>query len=182
MTGNDALLSLLEIINRLEIPYMLVGSYSSNIYGIPRSTKDADLVLQLDDGALKLLSNNLPEGLRFEEQSFFETVTATRKELLHIDGSDFLIEIFHLSSDPFDQTRFARRIKQNVTSDLQAWFPTAEDVIIQKLRWARSKDFDDVVAILRVQTMLDSDHIYHWCGLHGTLPPLAKAQAEANGD
>ena len=49
MTGNDALLKLLAVLNRLSIPYMLVGSYSSNIYGIPRMTMDADLVLQLDD-------------------------------------------------------------------------------------------------------------------------------------
>ena len=29
------------------IPYMLAGSFSSNYYGIPRSTKAADFVVQL---------------------------------------------------------------------------------------------------------------------------------------
>ena len=180
MTGNDALLKLLVVLNRLSIPYMLVGSYSSNIYGIPRMTMDADLVLQLDGDALCELNKNLPKGLSLAEQSFFETVTATQKELLRIDGTDFLIELFHLSSDPFDQTRFNRRVKSEIMEDLQVWFPTAEDVIIQKLRWARNKDFDDVVAILRVQTSLDFDHINHWCGLHETLPLLDKARAEAD--
>ena len=180
MTGNDALLKLLVVLNRLSIPYMLVGSYSSNIYGIPRMTMDADLVLQLDGDALSELNKNLPKGLSLAEQSFFETVTATQKELLRIDGTDFLIELFHLSSDPFDQTRFKRRVQSAITDDLQVWFPTAEDVIIQKLRWARNKDFDDVVAILRVQTSLDFDHINHWCGLHETLPLLDKARAEAD--
>lgn len=108
-------------------------------------------------------------------------MTATRKELLHIDGTDFLIELFHLSSDPFDQNSFKRRVKSEIIDDLQVWFPIAEDVIIQKLRWARNKDFDDVVAILRVQTTLDFDQINHWCGIHETLPLLEKARAEADG-
>lgn len=181
MTGNIALLKLLAVIDQLSIPHMLVGSYSSNIYGIPRSTKDADLVLQLEGEALSLLARNLPEGIRLEEQSSFEMITATRKELLRIERSAFLIEIFHLSSDPFDQVRFERRVKKRISTDAQTWFPTAEDVIIQKLRWARSKDFDDVVAILRVQTKLDFNYIKHWCGQHETLSLLEKARTEAAG-
>ena len=183
MTGNEGLLKLLAVLNQLEIPYMLVGSYSSNIYGIPRSTKDADLVLQLNGDALNSLTKNLPEGIHFEDQSFFEMVTATRKELLYIEGTNFVIELFHLSSDPFDQSRFKRRVKANITEDLQVWFPTPEDVIVQKMRWAqtasRNKDFDDVVAVLKVQTTLDFNYINHWCEIHQTLPLLEKAITEA---
>jgi hypothetical protein len=35
-----------------EIPFMLVGSYSSSFYGIPRSTKDADIVVELGSKSL----------------------------------------------------------------------------------------------------------------------------------
>lgn len=54
---------LLEVLNQLSIPYMLVGSYSSNYYGIPRSTKDADVVLRFGSEELSTLSRHLPEGL-----------------------------------------------------------------------------------------------------------------------
>jgi len=110
MNGNDGLLKLLEVLNRLAIPDMLVGSHSSNFYGIPRSTKDADLVLEFEGGELLNLGGHLPEGLSFESQSFFEMVTATRKGLLNSEGTDFVIELFHLSSDPFDQVRFGRKV------------------------------------------------------------------------
>ena len=46
MNGNNALMELLKLLGKLEIPHMLVGSYSSNFYGVPRSTKDADLVIE----------------------------------------------------------------------------------------------------------------------------------------
>jgi len=38
---------LLEVFNRLEIPYMIGGSMASCIHGIPRSTNDIDLVADI---------------------------------------------------------------------------------------------------------------------------------------
>jgi hypothetical protein len=89
-----------------------------------------------------------------------------------------------LSSDAHDQSRFARRKKLTLLSR-DAWLPTPEDVIIQKLRWShgarRSKDFDDAVAVMAVQgeAKLDWSYIESWCGEHGTLELLAEAKAEA---
>jgi hypothetical protein len=137
MTGNEGLLSLLGILNELNVPYMMVGSYSSNFYGIPRSTKDADLVFEFESSALMEIGKRLPPGLRFEDQSFFEMVTATRKELLLIDGSDFQIELFHLSDDEFDRARFERRVKAELSGGVNVWMPRPEDVLVQKLRWAK---------------------------------------------
>lgn len=185
MTGNDGLLALLKTLNELDVPYMIVGSYSSNFYGIPRSTKDADLVFEFTSSNLKRIDERLPAGLRFENQGSFEMVTATRKELLLIEGSDFQIELFHLSDDEFDQCRFQRRVKAELPGGVSVWMPTPEDVIVQKLRWSkgggRSKDFDDVVSVLRFQHDLDFDHIGHWCGKHGTMERLREARGVAEG-
>jgi hypothetical protein len=66
-----------------------------------------------------------------------------------------------------------------------AWLPTPEDVIVQKIRWClggrRSKDYDDTVAVMAVQgkSKLDWPYIEKWCGEHGTLEVLAQAKAEA---
>ena len=46
-SGEEAVSVLVEILNRLAIDYMVVGSFSSNRYGVPRATKDADLVLKI---------------------------------------------------------------------------------------------------------------------------------------
>lgn len=183
MTGNEGLLALIRILNEVGIPYMVVGSYSSNFYGIPRSTKDADLVFQFDSRSLAEITKRLPEGLSFDQQSTFEMVTATRKEVILIEGSEFQIELFHLSGDAFDQTRFHCREKVTFADGVTTWMPRMEDVIVQKLRWAkgggRSKDFDDVVAILGVQENVDFNYISTWCENHGTSEILAKARSEA---
>lgn len=47
--------------------------------------------------------------------------------------------------------------------------PTAEDVIVQKLRWARDKDLMDATDVLVVQDPenLDVEYIRRWCREHG---------------
>lgn len=152
MKAEESLALLLNLLNDAEIPYMVVGSFSSNFHGVPRSTKDADIVADLDSKSWQIIADNLPVELELDSQGFFEMVTATRKELLRVKDSLFEIEIFHLSDDPFDQERFSRRERVALPPTQEAWIATAEDVVIQKLRWAkggmRQKDFDDVVNVL----------------------------------
>jgi hypothetical protein len=185
MNGTEALLALSQALDDAGVPYMIVGSYSSNYYGIPRSTKDADLVVNLDQSAWAKLPSILPSGLQLEQQSGFEMVTSTRKELIRVQDSLFEIELFHLSGDEHDSIRFTRRQKVPIFPGIDAFLPTAEDVIIQKLRWShgakRPKDFADVIAVMQVQgpARLDWPYIEEWCGKHETLDLLAEAKAEA---
>jgi hypothetical protein len=57
---------------------------------------------------------------------------------------------------------------------------TAEDVVIQKLRWARRKDLDDVVNLLAVSgSTLDWAYIRRWTDSHGTSGLLDQLRGEA---
>lgn len=184
MNGTEALLELIGCLERVAVPYMVVGSYSSNYYGIPRSTKDADLVVHLPSSRWAELARALPSEIELESQTSFEMVTSTRKELLRVKDSLFQIEMFWLSEDAHDQSRFSRRQRIEVFPGSFVYLPTAEDVVIQKLRWSRGakrpKDFSDTMAVLQVQgRKLDWPYIEKWCGEHGTLELLAEAKEEA---
>ena len=43
-----ALKLVLDALEQADIPYMLVGSFASNLYGVPRATQDADVVISPD--------------------------------------------------------------------------------------------------------------------------------------
>lgn len=185
MNGTDALLALTRVLDEVEAPYMVVGSYSSNFYGVPRSTKDADLVLHLPSSGWAKLPAILPESITTEDQMGFEMVTSTRKELLHVKDSLFQIELFHLSEDAHDRSRFSRRRYVEVFPASSVWLPSAEDVVIQKLRWSkrakRAKDFADAVSVMAVQgNTLDWPYIEKWCAEHGTLDVFVEAKTEAS--
>lgn len=185
MKGTEALISLIVALEEARLSYMIVGSFSSNFYGIPRSTMDADLVVSLEHADWARLSCVLPSHLRLEPQSSFEMITSTRKDLIKVKDSPFEIELFHLSDDAHDTARFERRQKVEIAPGVNACLPTAEDVIVQKLRWCRSakraKDFADVVAVLQVQggSNLDWHYIENWCTEHQTLELLAEAKMAA---
>jgi hypothetical protein len=182
--GEEAVGALLDALNKLGIEYMVVGSFSSNRYGVPRATKDADFVLKVIAVQKEELYAALSPSFRVDPQASFEMVTGTWRQIIEIPEIPFMIELFELSPDLHDQSRFARRTKLTLLAR-DAWLPTPEDVIIQKLRWShgakRSKDFDDVVAVMAVQgeAGLDWSYIEHWCKEHGTMDLLAEAKAEA---
>src|SRR3989442_10412841 len=125
------------------IEYLFSGSFASNYYGFPRSTKDADFVIQLDGGVGSEFARQLGGDFLLDPQLSFETVTGTYRQYVRHRKSRFKIELFLLSSDEHDQERFLRRVEVKLFGR-PIWLLSAEDVIVSKLRWARNKDFDDV--------------------------------------
>lgn len=172
MSATDLVLRLIVLLDRLQIAYMLVGSYSSNFYGRPRSTHDADFVVVLSDDKLDHLRQELGPEFRFDPQLSFETITMTTRHVVTHRETAFKIEMFLLTTDPHDQARFARRRRVSFEG-LSAWLPTPEDVIIQKLRWAkrgsRAKDVADAAEVIRSQRhQLDLPYIREWTAKHQT--------------
>lgn len=182
--GYEATRVVIEALQKLEIPHMVVGGLSSNAYGIPRSTKDADIVLAVEAKFLSVLAESLGKEFILDDQGSFEMVTGTMRHHLRIPSVTFEIELFMLSSDPHDQARFERR--RSVDSKqigTRITIPSPEDVIIMKLRWAliakRPKDTEDVRDVIAVQgdEVLDWDYIHQWCALHGTRDLLDQIRA-----
>ena len=181
--GNEVAARVVAAFDKLGIDYLLAGSFSSNFYGIPRATKDADFVAVLS-GKVGALEKELGAEFVFDPQPSFETVTGTFRDKVRVPALPFEIEIFHLSADPHDQSRFERR--RRVVDDLigtDIMVPTAEDVIVMKLRWAkiakRAKDSEDVRDVIAVQgdEVLDWDYIHRWTAEHGTRELLDEIRA-----
>jgi hypothetical protein len=181
MSSEQIAVAIVRALEAENIPYMLVGSFSTNAYGIPRSTKDIDLVVELEGGAIRKLSERLGPDFKLDPQMTFESVTMTVRHIIEVIGSSFQVEIFHLSQDPHDQERFRRR--RRLTLDWgSAVIATPEDVIITKLNWygrqRRTRDCDDIRDVLAVQGAgLDFDYIHSWCERHGTRQLLDEIRA-----
>jgi len=172
MQSNDPAWPVIDGLIALQVPFLLTGSHASNYYGIPRSSKDTDLLIDLRQRSITEIEQCLRDGYRLDRQVEFETMTGTLKNVIRIAGTEHTIELFRLGGDAFHQQRFRRRIKL-LMCGREIWLPTAEDVIVQKLRWGRSKDLDDARDVLSVQgDALDWNYIHHWCALHNTLVKL----------
>jgi hypothetical protein len=172
VSATDLVLRLIALFDRLAISYMLVGSYSSNFYGRPRSTNDADFVVVLPEEKLSALFVGLGPEFRIDPQMSFETITMTARHVIIHPATTFKIELFLLTGDPHDQSRFTRRQKVYFEG-YWTYLPTPEDVIVQKLRWSRggkrAKDITDAAEVIQVQkSQLDLAYIRHWTTQHNT--------------
>jgi hypothetical protein len=176
----EAVLKVVDTLNELNLPYMLVGSFSSSLYGIPRSSQDADFVVQFSGASVSSLISKLAPGIM--DPQMFETITGTWRYVAKAADVPFKIELFFLSDDAHDVERFARRVRRNFHGR-DVFFPTPEDVVITKLRWSqrgkRRKDVDDVRNVLSVQqNTLDWAYVESWCQRHGTLDLLQQVRGE----
>jgi len=165
-----------------QIDYMMTGAFAVAYYAIPRSTNDVDFVLSLlpKDGIERVIRRLSPH-IEFESQVRFDTLRWGRRHVgISRTATTLKVELFELFDDAFVRQQFERS-KPMDSRQLQhrVWLPTAEDAIVQKLRWGRSKDLDDARDILATQgpENWDMSYIRNWCVLHDTTARLEDALA-----
>jgi hypothetical protein len=185
LTTEELVGKVIDALNTCGVDYMVTGSLASNVYGIARMTKDADFVLHLKGDEINAIARSVAPTFRLDGQMAFETVTSTHKQVLRHAKSAFTIELFSLSNDPHDRQRFSRRVAAMML-DRSTWLPTAEDVVIQKLRWSRQgsrpKDLSDAQSVIAVQgDRLDWEYIQSWCSRHDTLELLERLRSNTTG-
>lgn len=179
----EAVQLFIDALNEEGVAYLVTGSLVSNAYGEPRVTYDADFLIEAAPDAMAQVARRLGSDFERDAQLSFETVTGkVQHKFLH-RPSGLLLEAFELSDDAHDQKRFARR-RQVLFLDRMTWFPTPEDVVVQKLRWyalrAREKDMRDVIHVIaRQHDALDWPYVEQWCREHGSAEHLAAARAAA---
>jgi hypothetical protein len=155
------------------VEHMITGAFAYNLYGIPRSTKDVDLVVDVQGSrVIERIIDRLTPTILFTDQVQFDTLTWGRRHIGRPnDGTAIEVELFELFDDPFVQEQFRRRRRRPSNQlGLDTWVPTAEDVVVQKIRWGRAKDLDDARDVLAVQdpATLDMVYVEKWCAVHGT--------------
>jgi hypothetical protein len=183
MNTDDIVFAVIDYLNEHDVPYMLVGSLATNVYCVPRSTEDGDVVVQSDIVQIARQISQTHGGVHIDPQLSFESVTATKKVVLRTEGHGFEIELFQLSDDEHDQMRFSRRIQVN-TMDRPVWIASLEDMIITKLRWSqhagREKDISDARNLIGVQhELVDWPYVESWCDRHGTREVLERLRRES---
>lgn len=157
---------------------MLTGAFATSLYGSPRSTKDVDVVLDIAIGGITArVAARLGQIVEFDRQAQFDTLTSGRLILGVVrQGEPFKVELFELFDDPFVLSQFQRK-RQLPSRQLGrvVWVPTPEDVIVQKLRWGRSKHSTTRATCSRCRARKVSTWPTSKAGAQSTTPPTASA-------
>jgi hypothetical protein len=173
MSQQELLKRIIQILDGLQIQYMVTGSVTSSLQGEPRSTHDIDLVVDLtEDSASRLRGMLPPSDFYVSDQAIREALSQrTTFNLIDLTSGD-KVDFWILTDQPFDRSRFARRQIAEVAGTRFS-VSAPEDTILMKLCWAEQsggsqKQFTDALRVYEVQHgVLDVDYLNEWASRLG---------------
>lgn len=180
----EALLELVsKCLERAGIPYMVTGSFASSMLGMPRTTRDLDVVV---DPAPSQVGDLI---VAFEPESWYIDPTVVHEafgrramfNLVHLD-TGWKVDVVIRKDRPWSREEFSRRSPLRV-GETQVMFLSAEDSILSKLEWVRQggslRQLEDAGGVLDVQgDAIDFVYLERWArelGVSDLLEQIRKA-------
>jgi predicted nucleotidyltransferase len=153
----DALKQVLQVLEKQEYRYAIIGGIANQIWGQARFTYDIDIkVLVPDtdyDSVRETLVSAFPESGR-PEMPLNPLIVSVK---IHNVIVDFLL------STPGYEEQIVHRAVKSIIAGLSVWVCSAEDLIIQKALANREKDWQDIEGIVIEQgEQLEQEYIEEW--------------------
>lgn len=173
MEQTDLLRHMVETLSRLEIPYAVVGSFASGVWGESRFTQDIDVVLHLPPGRVAALCASFaaPEFYVSEVAARDAVARGGQFNVIH-PASGNKIDFILVGDRAWQQNQLHRRITVQVFPDCEVAFAAPEDVILGKLFYYQEggseKHLRDIAGILRISgEVVDRDLVAQQAELLG---------------
>lgn len=145
-----------SVLKRENIPFMIVGSFVSSLYGEPRSTQDIDLVIQLEKKHIPiLLSSFQPPKYYLDEELILMAMESKKMfNLLDTEEGD-KIDFYIIKNEAYEKEKFSRKVNRMFLEE-ELPMLSAEDLIISKLIWCiqsgrSERQLRDAAGVYRVQ-------------------------------
>jgi hypothetical protein len=140
-------LNVLQTLERLAIPYVVIGAFAGTSYGINRATYDVDIVVDLNEEHIEALAKAYPPPRYYADP--YQMRDSIRLGILFniIDSSEGLkIDLIPLTMKPGYKFALDNRIRRLVPIDLhtttEVWLARPEDIIVGKLfAWNEGRSY-----------------------------------------
>jgi hypothetical protein len=167
MSSTEIFRVLIGALDQARIPYMVVGSFASNLYGTARGTQDIDIVVSATPDQIRILLNAFPKAnYYYDLDSALEACHL--KDMFNILDMEtgWKIDVIFEKPSAYHRQAFERRTAAEIEK-VSLFAATAEDAIISKLEWGKigesSRQIEDVAGIVKVRgKSLDRPYIEKW--------------------
>lgn len=182
------LFRVLDALAALGLRHHLGGSYASSVHGVPRQTRDADLVVDLDQASVQGVADRLRGDFYLDEDRMRHAVTRRSSfNLIHLD-TGFKVDVFVKGRGAFDDLEIERSRLAELPEEGGRSVPvkSAEDTVLRKLQWfaeggrVSDRQWSDVLGVLKAQAgRLDREYLERWADELGVRDLLDRAMEEA---
>jgi hypothetical protein len=173
----------------LGLRYLIGGSLASSLHGVPRSSHDADIVAEVPGVRADEIASRLKDEFYVDADAIRDAAQrGVSFNVIH-NATAFKVDVFVLTRDPFARMEMERRELYTLDDEgTAAYFASAEDTVLQKLRWYRmtgqssERQWNDVLGILKVQQgRLNESYLSQWADAIGVADLLERATGAAWG-
>lgn len=181
--------SVTNILESLNVPYVVVGSMASAVHGVGRATIDIDLLAALEAEHVAPLLAALGPDYYADGPAIRQAVGRRGSfNLIHLPTL-FKVDVFVAGARPFDSRQLQRRVQRTLSDEGQGdvYLLSAEDVVLAKLDWFRlgggvsDRQWQDILGVLAAQRgRLDDDYLRDSAAELGVIDLLERAFAEGN--
>lgn len=157
--ATEVTLIVVNVLDSLGIPYLIVGSLASSLYGLARSTLDTDLVADIKPEHVVGLQQALKDEFYISQEEINQAINQRSSfNVIHF-SSVFKVDLFVPKNRPFDKRQFRNRQLIVVTSNPErsAYIASAEDTILAKLEWYKlgeeisDRQWLDILGVIKTQ-------------------------------
>ncbi len=176
------------VLESLGIDYLVGGSLASSLHGIPRATRDADLVARLEQRHIAPLVEAFCDDF-YIDAGMIRDAIRTRTMFNIIDlKTMFKLDVFVAKGDSISGQEMSRKQTISLGGEPEQTLvvASAEDIILQKLDWYRlgneisERQWDDVLGVIKVQgARLQQDYLHEAAVVMGLTELLDRAMLQA---
>lgn len=168
MSPEELLYSLVQLFERLGVPYFITGSVAAMAYGESRFTSDVDIVVALqEEHVQELCAAYPPPDYYLSPEAMRGAIRSQRQfNVLHITEG-VKADIIIPAESELNRSRFARCRPERIGSQGDAIVASPEDVILKKMEYYREglseKHLRDITGVLKLCPYpIDYEYIESW--------------------
>ncbi len=146
--------------------YMVTGAMALALYGVPRMTRDIDIVIHLADSDADKIATLFEEEYCLEPEGIRKAIA--RRQMFNIIHYEqvFKIDFVVRKDEPYRIKEFERRREFRV-EEQTVYVVAPEDLVLSKLLWARDSDSEvqrrDIQQLLANPAVaLDYEYLDAW--------------------
>lgn len=165
-----------DVVARLEgagVTYAITGSIASNLWGIPRTTHDVDVVVVLSPPDVPRVVAAFADRYYVSAEAAGEAVARGSMFNVIDFNTSLKADLWVTKGDPFNQSMLSRRRRLEIVPGQEAYVGSAEDVLLHKLVWhtitPSERQLADAAGVAAVQAgKLDLVYLREWAARQGT--------------
>lgn len=155
---------------------MLTGGLAVSFWGLPRTTHDIDIVIEVKKEAQEKIINTFRKDFYISEEAVSQAIAERFTfNIVHYNAG-LKIDFWLMKKGSFSSLEFKRKRKKKIFGK-EIYIISPEDLILEKLLWFKesqsTRHLEDIEGIIKI-SKIELNYIKNWAERQSTIKILSE--------